>query len=264
MIHHWTKSEEEFMCTNYPLLGCAQCAHRLGIKRSVVKSKANRMSLIGPRREPFTPEQIEWFKMNYTTSSTLEIAKTLGVSRSVVYHLAESLGLRKTKDYISDMRRDIAERIGLPRNGYSKGHIPANKGQKPEQWMSPEGLARNVATRFEPGHKPKNWRPVGSERINIYGYIEVKVEDKQYGWRRKHQVVWEATNGPIPAGYNVMFKDGNRQNCSLDNLILVSNKEKMARNTIHQYPKEIKEVMMLGGLITREINKQKKQRDERM
>lgn len=34
-----------------------------------------------------------------------------------------------------------------------------------------------------------------------------------------HHAVWIAANGPIPAGHNVYFKDGNRFNCDLSNLV---------------------------------------------
>jgi RNA polymerase sigma factor FliA len=33
-----------------------------------------------------------------------------------------------------------------------------------------------------------------------------------------HRIVWAHTNGPIPEGYQVMFKDGDKLNCDLSNL----------------------------------------------
>ncbi len=258
MIHKWTTQEEEFLRTNYPHIGCKQCAIKLGIERSKVKAKASNMSLIGPRREPLTPEQIEWFIASYPNTSTSHIASTLGISRSMVYHLAETYNLHKTIEFISQTRREMFDSTGLRAHQFQPGHIPFSKGRKMSEWMSLGGIARSSATRFHKGNRPKNWRPVGSERVNIYGYIEVKVEEGRYGWAQKHRVVWEEANGPIPAGYNVMFRDGNRQNCALDNLYLASNQEKMARNTIHNYPKDLKNVMMLRGLVKREINKQTK------
>ena len=38
------------------------------------------------------------------------------------------------------------------------------------------------------------------------------------GREYKHRVVWEAHHGPIPKGYAVIFLDGDRENCALDNL----------------------------------------------
>ena len=42
------------------------------------------------------------------------------------------------------------------------------------------------------------------------------------GHRLLHRVVWEDHNGPVPAGMIVAFKDGNRQNCAIGNLRIVS------------------------------------------
>lgn len=39
-------------------------------------------------------------------------------------------------------------------------------------------------------------------------------------------VVWNAFNGEIPDGYYISYKDGDKENCSLDNLVLRKNEEK--------------------------------------
>ena len=38
----------------------------------------------------------------------------------------------------------------------------------------------------------------------------------------KHRLIWEEANGVMPPGHNVTFKDGDRTNISLKNLMLVS------------------------------------------
>lgn len=67
-------------------------------------------------------------------------------------------------------------------------------------------------------------RPVGSERKDYDGFYKVKVGVDESGkpiWKRKHIVIWEEANGPIPEGYVIMFKDGDRSNLDLDNLVCV-------------------------------------------
>jgi len=46
-------------------------------------------------------------------------------------------------------------------------------------------------------------------------------------------------NGPIPPRHKLVFKDNNKLNVSIDNLLLLTYEEAMARNTIHRYPTEI-------------------------
>lgn len=77
---------------------------------------------------------------------------------------------------------------------------------------------------FKKGHMPHNWKPVGSERVNSDGYIEVKVAEPRT-WAFKHKLVYEEHFGPIPEGCVIRFLDGNRQNCSPDNLVLLTKAE---------------------------------------
>ncbi len=97
---------------------------------------------------------------------------------------------------------------------FKKGFVPPNKGKK---GINYPGM---VATQFEKGNKPWNYRPVGSERVNVDGYIEIKVADPRT-WKAKHVLVWEKVNGSIPKGHVIIFADGDKTNVSLDNLILI-------------------------------------------
>lgn len=108
---------------------------------------------------------------------------------------------------------------------FEKGHTPFNKGKK--------GLNIPNSGCFQKGHKPKNWRPVGSERVNVGGYIEIKVKDEgtpKSMWRLKHHVIYEEHNGSIPKGHRVIFGDKDKNNFSPDNLILISRKQSMVLN----------------------------------
>jgi hypothetical protein len=112
---------------------------------------------------------------------------------------------------------------------FHPGQIPHNKGRK--GYCSP-GSEKGW---FRPGHPGYKWKekPVGSERVNADGYVEVKYSDKpcttaqqrQRRWKGKHILVWEKANGPVPKGHAVIFVDGNRRNFKLKNLALVSRKE---------------------------------------
>ena len=67
--------------------------------------------------------------------------------------------------------------------------------------------------------------PIGAEQVTHGGYITVKTAEPNT-WRWKHYLVWEAANGPIPEGHCLCFADGNPQNCALDNLVLMTNRER--------------------------------------
>ncbi|CAM3744887.1 HNH endonuclease signature motif containing protein [Cohnella lubricantis] len=105
------------------------------------------------------------------------------------------------------------------------GNVPFNKG-KPRTWAGGE------ETRFKKGHRPKNYMPVGSERINTDGYIDVKIADPNK-WTQVHLLIWEAVNGPIPKGHVVIFADANKFNVHPDNLVLVSRSQLARLNQNH-------------------------------
>lgn len=212
----------------------------------------------------YTLEEVTYIKDSYASTSAQKIADKLGVPKRSVYQIARRLGLRKSKEYISEVAKENFARADHPGTAtrFKPGHIPFSKGKKQVEYCSPEGIAASARTRFKPGNRPANWKPLGSERTNIYGYREVKVKEGLRGWRLKHQVVWEEKHGAVPRGYRISFRDGNPLNCEIDNLYLVTVEEMMRRNTIHNYPEEIRDLVHLRGVVTREINKQKRNRDE--
>ena len=111
---------------------------------------------------------------------------------------------------------------------FRKGHSPGNKGRKQSEYCTPEAIEASRKHQFKKGQKPPNQLPVGSIRRNKHGYLIRKKQMEGTQWERwefLHRAVWEEHNGPVPDGMAVIFKDGNRQNCSIDNLMLISRAE---------------------------------------
>ena len=184
-----------------------------------------------------------------------DIAKMLGRTLPQVYNKARKMGLNAPMERIR-----MAGKIGMqhPKSiatRFSKGHIPPNKGKK----VSPEVYEKMSVTMFKKGHTPVNHREVGSERINVDGYIETTVAEPNV-WRLKHRIIWEQHNGVIPAGYNVQFKNHNTQDCRIENLYIISKAEQMRteNSLVARYPKEVQEVIRLKRVVNRVIHKREK------
>jgi hypothetical protein len=181
----------------------------------------------------WTSEEKELLTERYHNSSAGELAVLLGRPVSSVYKMAFSLGLKTDRDFIASTAR---KNSSDPHHGgrqflFKKGQASHNKGKKQVEYMTPEGMQRSRKTCFKKGNLPKNHRPVGSERIvKKGGYIEVKTAEPKT-WRLKHRIVWEQNNGPIPKGANIQFRDGNPQNCSIDNLYLITRDRQMIANS---------------------------------
>lgn len=137
----------------------------------------------------------------------------LSISTSAITGLAAKHGYHNG--------RDCHFNKGWEPTQFPKGYVPWNKGKKGTGGWKP--------TQFPKGNKPWNYKPVGTERINTDGYVEIKIADPKK-WKAKHIILWETANGPVPARHVVIFADGNKLNVALDNLLLISRRELAVMN----------------------------------
>lgn len=110
---------------------------------------------------------------------------------------------------------------------FEPGHVPINKGTK--------GMF-NVGgnkTSFKKGQQPFNYKSIGTERIDRDGYVLVKVQDEgawNERWQHKHRIEWEKAYGPVPEDHVLIFRDQNKSNTSLENLMLVTKRQHLHLN----------------------------------
>ena len=123
---------------------------------------------------------------------------------------------------------------------YQKGHAPGNKGKKLEEYVKdPERVAeikkRMAPTQFKKGEAPLNEKPVGAIVVNDHGYKLRKRQMEGTLWERwefLHRAVWIEHNGPIPDDMMVIFRDGDRLNCDISNLALITKQENAVMNKL--------------------------------
>lgn len=111
---------------------------------------------------------------------------------------------------------------------FTKGNEPVNKGVP-----CPPGVGachpNAIKTQFKKGHGRSGcavdlYKPIGSERQSKDGYLERKIHDGmplQSRWRAVHLIEWEAVNGPIPKGFCLKSRDGDRNNTDPANWLLI-------------------------------------------
>ena len=174
----------------------------------------------------------------------------------------KQFNMNLSKSAIANRKNKLGLSSGITGGQFKKGNVPPNKGKKQLEYMTKAALEKTKATRFKKGNRPLNYRPVGSERINKDGYIEIKIADPNK-WELKHRYIYKKEYGEIPNGYNVMFADKNKLNLDIDNLILVSKSEDLIMNKRELIFKN-KELTKTGHLIARVIDKANKVRNERL
>jgi hypothetical protein len=209
----------------------------------------------------FTPEMHEELAKFYPVTLASELAEKFNCSVRKIYNTAFDMGLKKDPEFVKEIARKNMERTDHPAKKHwrQKGCIPLNKGLKQIDYMTPEGIERSKATRFQKGRLGWNHKPVGYERINVDGYVEVKVAEPRT-FKLKQRVVWEKNFGAIPPGHNIQFKDGNPLNCEPENLYCISRSDQLKYENSHiaRYPKDIQLAIQAKGVLTRQINKQLK------
>ncbi len=147
-----------------------------------------------------------------------EIAKAVSEHFGIEFSASQCRTYKKNHDIVS----------GLDCR-FKKGNEPANKGKK----MSPQQYEKCKATMFCKGNVPANHMEVGEYTHTTNGYLIQKVQEQGTQWERfefVHRKVWEEHNGPIPEGKMVSFLDGDKDNCDIDNLVLINNIENLELN----------------------------------
>lgn len=199
---------------------------------------------------PWSATEDELLRREYSDRGMRELMAMLDRTDPAITNRARVLGLRKSETY---WRGPHTGRIAV-------GNTPPNKGRK---GMKPRGRA--AETTFKPGNRPHTWRPIGTERVSKDGYLERKVTDTGYtprDWRPVHHLVWQEAGGEIPAGHALIFRNGDKRDFAITNLELISRGELMARNTIHNYPPEVVDVMRLRGTLNRKIRRLEREHEE--
>ena len=170
----------------------------------------------------YTQEQLNYLRVNRTMPRALlktefnqkfRTNKTLSAIKTLCTRMQWSTG-----------RTGCFRKGAKPWNTDTKGVCVANSGS------------------FQKGHRPKNWKPIGSERICTGdGCILIKVAEPNV-WKYKHVVIWTAKHGEVKAGHVIRFKDSNQLNCALDNLEEVSKPVHLYlnRNCYTEMPGELK------------------------
>jgi hypothetical protein len=172
---------------------------------------------------PYTTEQLHFVKANCTMTKH-ELAEAFNAK----------FGSDRSAAALASLRKKHGWKTG--RTGrFEKGHIPSPNARP----------AGPNATSFKKGSKPHNWMPIGTERVNGDGYIDIKVAEPNV-WVYKQRLVWEQHFGPIPDGMVVIFKDANNRNFSPDNLELLHRDELLTANRNHfsALPDELKLPML--------------------
>ena len=139
---------------------------------------------------------------------------------------------------------------------FNNGNVPHNKGRSISEYLSEDKMKKVLANL-----EKRKCSKVGSELLKPTGYIYVKkLKNGKSDWVCKQRYVYEQHYGKIPNGYVVTFIDGNKNNCDLSNLKIVTKDEEryISRNGLHFKNKELNETSILLTKMILTASKRKK------
>jgi len=201
-------------------------------------------------------------RARYPHEPTKPLAVALRRSPSATYARAARLGLEKSEAYLASPEACRLRSGQGAATRFQPGQTPMNKGLRRPGWHR----GRMRETQFQPGgprtgQAVRVYKPIGTERMSKDGYLERKVNDNfplQARWRAVHLVIWESVHGRIPQGHALVFVNGDKRDIRLENLALVTRAELMARNTVHNLPAPLPQIIQLLGAMTRRIRRQER------
>lgn len=277
MIRKLTSEQVENIKRLYPDHSTDELAEMFGITKGYVYALAHSGGVqknreffsrtLSNSRRKITDADLEQISRLYPYTPSRDIAIRFGVSVSTINGLSNKHGWKKDPIFKLETARSLGhslQDVGK-QHRFVKGHSPANKGKSIDEFMGPEQEARFRANSFRKGHMPKNHLPVGAEVVMAKdGYVKVKVGEPNR-WELKHRLVWIQHHGPIPGGFNIQFRNGDKQDCSIGNLYIISKRQQMKeQNSMYaRFPKEIQDNIRSIGYLTRIINKTKKQENDK-
>ncbi len=223
------------------------------------------------RGRAWTAAEVETVRGLYADTVTKEIAAKIGRSLSEVYRRAKAEGLAKSAAFLASPESGILRkgqmRPGSVATQFKQGDVPHNKGRRQPGWSRGRMSETWFAKGSRSGAAARNWRPVGTIRVDTEGYLRIKVREAVHGqeatgfgntkvWPLLQRYTWERERGPIPPGHTVCFRDGDRSHCAIENLELVSREDLARRNSMwNRFPRELAEAIQLNGALKRKMRR---------
>lgn len=139
-------------------------------------------------------------------------------------------GIELTEGQIGNFKHSYHIKSGTHGGRFPKGH-PSHNKNKP---MSPETYRKAADTMFKPGHQSHNRVEVGSIRTDVDGYVKIKIAEPNK-WQQMQRYIMEQEIGrKLTKNEVVILLDGNKQNMSIDNLMLITKPELCRINQNHR------------------------------
>src|ERR1700754_4629603 len=199
----WLEDKEVFLLEFYYKMNNQQLAKCLGMHLQSIRNKCYELGLYRMKLQYWTEEQIQFLKDNYQAIGDSELAEIF----TTRWHKEKGWTLKhieKKRMYLK-LKRTKEELQAIQDRNVEMGrfaHCPDGR------WLK-YGVSKDGDIRM--------WRCANGRYVPF-----VKVNGEFTHWARH---TWSQIHGPVPAGFNVVFDDGDPNNLEVGNLVAISNAE---------------------------------------
>lgn len=206
----------------------------------------------------YTKEQVEWLKENAYGRRHKVLAEMFNErfgTNLTTQQIRRALEIRKIDNGLhhhSDMSDEMIKFIYENYKGIGNQELVDRLNEKFGTNFSRKKIKDyKYQNNLQGGVKAHYRRELLEETTTTDGFTYIKVDEAI--WVRKQRYLYEKYIGEIPKDYVVIFKDGNRQNFDLDNLMLADRKLLGRVASLMTDDEEINEIVILNGKLQNKI-----------
>ena len=230
----FSAEEFDFIKANFKVMTNAQIAKVLGQKITTVRTTAYSLGLKRMELEYWTPEMVQYLKDNYQLIGDVELAE--------FYENEWPKNKTWTKKHLEKKRRYLL----LKR---TPTELEAIRNRNTSQGRFAVAMQ-------------KRWATQGSNAIgtilvwNCNGRKTAQIKTPN-GYVHYNRYLWQQHHGTIPAGYNIVKKEGCPEVATIEFLEMISKSEHAQRNVArhHNLPNDLKQIIKLNNKLTKKIKR---------
>ncbi|WP_346236128.1 HNH endonuclease signature motif containing protein [Niabella insulamsoli] len=268
-----TEANKAYIVANRLSKSATQMALELGLGKWVVVKFLRKEGLSLSR------EQIRKFAaLSMTGKTTFSLTEDAFIGDHYLILPIKKIAAKLNRSYTGIMGRIAALGLEIPDHivdmntaaGRLKtGNIPQNKGKRWRDYLTKEAQQRASRGWFKKGQT--NYNDCGKDgtiRVrhsvpSTGGKPEKFIRIAKGKWKPLRHHVWEHHHGPIPKKMIVAVKDGDSLNVEdINNLELITMAENMKRNTIHNWPEEVKDTIKLNNKLKKALHEKQAKRSK--
>lgn len=218
------------------------------------------------KRHNYTEEEVEWLKENVYGVRHEELAKRFNerfgtnVNRYNIRNMLTRRGIKNGLNQ-SDLTKEMKQFVFDNYKGISNQELADKLNEKfGTNFNARKFMDFKWANGLKSGYQYKPWMDWEKEHLGETlrkdGYTYIKIHKT---WYPKQRYVYEQHYGELKKGDVILFKDGDKENFDIDNLIKV-NKNILGRVAcLMTDDKEINNSIILNGLLLDKIKNMKKE-----